>query len=264
VSGSPSATGGADLLLCHAGVTDQRSWTPLVDDLASDHRCITYDERGFGATTYDPEDGWSPVEDAVRVMDAAGVSRAVAVGSSIGGATALDLAIAHPDRVDALVLIAPVIRGAPYPTPTPREADLEERAEQAQEAGDLDAANRLEAQLWLDGPTSPEGRVGGAERELFLQMNRRALESPSPGSLAPRDPVWPVLGAIDVPALVIVGELDVSDLREVTKQLPDHLPSARLVELPDTAHLPQLEAPSQVGQLLRDFVARLRPGPAPS
>jgi pimeloyl-ACP methyl ester carboxylesterase len=68
-----------DLLLLHAGVTDRRSWQPLVDTLGGRHRCVRYDARGYGETTYEPEAGWSPVEDAVAVLDAAGIDSAVVV-----------------------------------------------------------------------------------------------------------------------------------------------------------------------------------------
>src|SRR5687767_9199054 len=90
---------GADVLLIHAGVNDRRSWQHVIKRLASRHRCIAYDARGFGETTYKREDGWSAVADAGAVLDAAGVEQAVVVASSIGGRTALDLILAQPNRV---------------------------------------------------------------------------------------------------------------------------------------------------------------------
>ena len=224
-----------DVLLLHAGVTDQRSWHALVQRLSLRRRCITFDERGFGATTYEPEDGWSPVQDAVRVLHALDVAQCVVIGSSSGGQTAVDLALAHPDRVSALVLIAPAVRGAPYPSPTTRETQLEEDAERAQQAGRLDEANELEAQLWLDGPTSRPGRVAGPARELFLEMNRKALSSPPRGPTAKPEDAWPRLSHVTVPTRVLVGDLDVSDLQVISGQLASELQSAELIELPGVA-----------------------------
>jgi pimeloyl-ACP methyl ester carboxylesterase len=91
--------GGADVLLIHAGVNDRRSWQHVVERLSPRHRCVAYDMRGFGETEYEREDGWSPVTDAVAVLDAAGFKRPVVVACSMGGRTAIDLALAHPDRV---------------------------------------------------------------------------------------------------------------------------------------------------------------------
>ena len=108
VLAAESVGSGPDVLLVHAGVTDQRSWAGVVDALPG-HRCLTYDARGYGRTTYQPEDGWSPVADAVAVLDAYDVGRAVVVGASMGGRTSIDLTLQHPDRVSALVLILSLI-----------------------------------------------------------------------------------------------------------------------------------------------------------
>ena len=114
--------------------------------------------------------------DAIAVMDAAGVEQAVVIGSSMGGRAALDLTLAHPNRVSGLVLIGTAVRGAPYldinEGPT---AELDTMIESAENASGIDEVNRLEAWMWLDGPTADEGRVVGAARDLFLEMNGKAL-----------------------------------------------------------------------------------------
>ena len=250
-----------NVLLLHAGVTDRRSWQPLVDTLSDRHRCVRYDARGYGETTYEPEAGWSPVEDAVAVLDAAEVQSAVVVAGSMGGAVALDLALAHPDRVRALALIGPAVRGAPYPEITdPQTADLVERAEVAEEAEDWDELNRLEAWIWLDGPTAEEGRVAGATRELFLEMNGRALRAVDPGDRAKVEDAWPRLGDIGVPVLVLVGRLDVEDMRSVDEGLAERLPDARLLWLDGVAHLPHFEADPTTLREIAVFVDRLAAG----
>ena len=123
--------GGADVLLIHAGVNDRRSWGHVIDRLGPRHRCIAFDMRGYGETTYEPEDGWSPVADALAVLDAAHVDRpAVLVACSMGGQTAIDVTLAHPERVAGLVLIGTAVRGAPYPELTVGPtADLNARLE---------------------------------------------------------------------------------------------------------------------------------------
>src|SRR4051795_9000959 len=110
--------GGSAVLLIHAGVNDRRSWHAVVERLAPRHRVVAYDMRGYGETEYEREDGWSPVADARAVLDAAGLERPVVVACSMGGRTAIDLALAHPDRVGALVLIGSGVRGAPWPDVT--------------------------------------------------------------------------------------------------------------------------------------------------
>src|SRR5262249_41994986 len=65
---------GPDVLLIHAGVNDRRSWRHVIERLAPHYRCVAFDMRGHGETVYEPERGWSPVADAVAVLDAAGVA----------------------------------------------------------------------------------------------------------------------------------------------------------------------------------------------
>ena len=207
VLAAESVGSGPDVLLVHAGVTDQRSWTRVVERLPG-HRCLTYDARGYGRTTYEPEDGWSKVTDAVAVLDAYDVARAVVVGASMGGKTSIDLALLHPDRVRALVLIGPAISGAPDVEVEDGVRPLEAALVAADEAGDVDELNRVEAHIWLDGPLVPEGRVGGATRALFLEMNGRALAAPDPGDDESGVLAWDRLAEITVPTLILVGEHD--------------------------------------------------------
>jgi pimeloyl-ACP methyl ester carboxylesterase len=247
--------GGADVLLIHAGVNDRRGWRAVVERLAPRHRCVAYDMRGYGQTTYEREDGWSPVADAVAVLDAAGLARPVVVAASMGGQTAIDLTLAHSDRVAALALIGPAVRGAPYPDlregPT---AELIARIEAADAAGDLDEVGRLEAWMWLDGPAVPEGRVGGSARELFLEMNGRALRAANPGEQAEIPPAWPRLSEITAPTLILVGRLDAEDILPIAEQAAAIIPGAGLRQLDGVAHVPHLEGDAATLDEIAAFV----------
>lgn len=249
---------GVPVLLIHAGVTDRRSWRHVVERLRARHRCVAFDARGYGETRYAEEPGWSAVDDALAVMDAAGLQRPAVVAGSIGGQAAIDLALAHPDRVAGLALIGSAIRGAPYPDPSDeREIALNERVEAADADGDVAETNRLDAWLWLDGPRSPEGRVGGRPRELFLDMNGRALQAADPGEPAePRD-AWPRLAEIAVPTLFLVGRLDAEEIRVVDEQASTLIPGARLRFLDGVAHLPHLENDPVTLDAIAEFVDEL-------
>jgi pimeloyl-ACP methyl ester carboxylesterase len=173
----------------------------------------------------------------------------------MGGATALDVALTHPGRVAGLVLIGTAVHGAPYPDITEEPtASLVARAEAAEEAEDFDDLNRLEAWLWLDGPTAPEGRVDGELRKLFLEMNGRALRADHPGDPAPHIDAWSRLDEIGVPTVVLVGDLDLPDIKAVDEQLAQAVSGARLVWLEGTAHLPHFEGHQACLREISDFV----------
>jgi pimeloyl-ACP methyl ester carboxylesterase len=261
---STGVQGGADVLLIHAGVNDRRSWQHVVERLAPRHRCVAYDMRGFGETTYERENGWSPVSDALAVIDAAGLAQPVVVACSMGGQAAIDLALAHPDRVAGLVLIGTAVRDAPYPELTEGPtAELNARIEAADAAGDLDEVGRLDAWMWLDGPSAPEGRVGGPARELFLDMNGRALRAEDPGEEAALAPAWPRLGEIAVPTLMLIGRLDAEEILAIDEQAAAIVPGARLRFLDGVAHVPHLEGDPATLDEIAAFVDALGPADKP-
>ena len=111
--------GGAEarpLLLLHAWGESHRSFDRLVP-LLTGFRIYAPDLRGQGEADK-PEDGYSledQAEDAAAILDALGVERASVLGSSSGGYVAQQLAVAHPGRVAALVLVgSPLsLRGRP-------------------------------------------------------------------------------------------------------------------------------------------------------
>lgn len=247
---------GPPVLLLHAEVEDRRAWHHVVDDLAPRRRTVAYDRRGFGDTSFEAEPH-SPVDDAVAVLDAAGTDGAVAlVGCSAGGGLALDLALAHPERVDRLVLIASTCRGAPPGGGQVPESfrEVGRAIEIARESGDLDTVNELEARLWLDGPAAPEHRVLGPVRELFLDMNGRALRAAPVGDERELPSAWDRLDRIAAPTLVLVGEFDLEDVGFTAEGLADRIPDARYEVLDDTAHLPHLEGHSRCRELLGAFL----------
>ncbi len=250
---------GVDVLLIHAGVNDRRSWRHVIERLSPRHRCVAFDTRAYGESTYEREDGWSPVVDALAVLDAAGFEQPVAVvACSIGAQTAVDLALARPDRVARLALIGAAIRGAPYPDiTTGPTAELNARIEAADAAGDLDEVARMEAWMWLDGPRAREGRVGGRARELFLDMNARALRAPDPGEQAEIPPAWPRLGEISAPTLVMIGRLDAEDIQAIDEQAAAIIPDARLRWLDGVAHLPHLEGDPATLDAIAGFIDAL-------
>lgn len=250
---------GPDVLLLHAGVTDARSWGPLRERIGTGRRIVAHDRRGYGDTVATPEPH-DPVDDALAVLDAAGVERTTVVGASRGGRLAIDLALLHPDRVSGLVLIGTGVRGAPeldiavFADPVRAlEADYAD----AEEGADPDELNRVEAHAWLDGWSAREGRVRGWARDLFLAMNGLHIQladqaGPEIGGVPD---AWARVAEIAVPTLVLVGERD--DTAIATSQhLGATIPGARLEILDGTGHLPHLEGHRRCLDLIAGFLSR--------
>lgn len=209
---------GPAVVFLHAGVADRRMWRDQIDYLAESHRLVAYDRRGFGETRYRAE-AFSHAGDLLALLDQLAIPQAVLVGSSQGGRVAIDFALSHPGRVSGMFLVAPDISGAPSTEDFPPAVEaVLELLEQAEEEEDLDRINLLEAWLWLDGPASEEGRVGGAVRDLFLEMNAIALDAPDPGleeNPAAKPPAYARLAQLGQPTQVIWGDRDFPDRQQL-------------------------------------------------
>lgn len=255
-----TAGAGPAVVCLHAGVADRRSWRAVGADLDSDHQVVAYDRRGFGDTVYEPGPH-DHVDDLFAVMDTLELDSAVLVGNSQGGRVAIDAALRDGARVAGLVLVSAAWTGAPaWEQQMPEAlARLDAALDDADEAGDVDVLNRLEAWLWLDGWAGPEGRVGGPERALFLDMNRRALTAADPGELADLPPAWPRLAELALPVTVVEGDLDLPWSLWKAQQAVAAMPDAHLEVLAGVAHLAGLERPAQLASLVRDLVARTHP-----
>jgi pimeloyl-ACP methyl ester carboxylesterase len=243
------------VVFLHAGIADRRSWDGVCALLPPDMDVVAYDQRGFGTTSYTPE-RHDHLVDLLAVVNTLGTGPVALVGNSRGGQVALDFTLAHPDRVAALVLVAPAVSGAPQPAAIgPEEAAIWETLEAADAAGALDALNLGEIRLWLDGPRAPEGRVGGAPRALALDMNRIALHAESPGAEPEPGDAWGRLDELSCPLLVVVGDLDMAHIQERARTLATRIAGARFEAMETTAHLPAFEQPAAFVSLLRTFLA---------
>jgi pimeloyl-ACP methyl ester carboxylesterase len=243
---------GSPVVLLHAGIADRTMWDDAAPMLAESYRVVRPDLRGYGETPL-PDGPFVYAADVAGLLEALGIQRAHVVGVSMGGHVALDLALAHPELVDRLVLVGSGIDGWEHDT-TLTAAWAEE--EEAWERGDLDDVAWINVRTWLDGPTRSEDDVPQALRRRVFEMQRAALEYENPnatgGWLTPSRRER--LGDVAPPTLVLVGALDQKDFRRISRFLADEIPDAQFEELPGVAHLPPLERPEAFARTVIGFL----------
>jgi pimeloyl-ACP methyl ester carboxylesterase len=245
---------GESLIFLHAGVADKRMWRPQLIEFGASHHVVAYDRRGYGETS-SVDEPFSHVDDLRALLDHLGIAKSTLIGSSQGGRIAIDFALTFPQRVNALALLAPAVSGAPGPGPLSAEIEaLSNALDEAEEADDLDTVNALEAHCWLDGPTSPVGRIQGGLRELFIDMNGIALRKPELHQEIEPATAYDRLPNLSMPTLVLWGDLDFPYVRERCRYVVGSVPSASGIEIPATAHLPNLEQSPLVNGLLRNLL----------
>ncbi|MGI9324904.1 MAG: alpha/beta fold hydrolase [Pseudomonadales bacterium] len=244
------------LIFLHAGVADTRMYSRQFAGLTNQCNITSFDRRGFGKTSATDEP-FSQVDDLLAVVESVEGGKHILVGCSQGARIAIDFAIRYPKKIEALVLISATYSGANAPNPDAHEAALIAQIDAADERDDLEALNRLEAHLWLDGPHSEAGRVTAEARELFLDMNGIALNSieltqeREPGSAAEK------ISTIECPVLLIEGGRDASFIIERHNQLASWLHNCRRAVVPQAAHLIPLETPAELNELLMKFLLEI-------
>lgn len=244
---------GLPVVFLHAGVCDKRMWHDQMQAVAdAGWRAIAYDRRGYGEAE-SPDEPFSHLDDLEAVLGHLDAHAAVFVGCSLGGGLALDFALRHPGRVIGLVLIGTSVTGAPW-SATAEEQAIEMAEEDAWERGDRDLINKVQAHEWLDGPRARSGRVGGAARELFLDMNAMALAKPPLTQEEARPSAWTRVEAVSSPSLLIVGDEDFTAIVDRHETLSETLPNAFAVVLEGAAHIPSIERPELVSTLLLEFL----------
>jgi len=242
------------LVFLHAGVCDRRSFYGVIERLDGFGTTVAYDRRGYGETPPAAGD-FSHLADLDRLLTSLAPDAVWLVGSSMGGGLALDAALTMPDRVAGVVLLAPAVSGAPEAVELDDDTmGLFRALDAAMGRGDLEEANRLHVRVWLDGPAGPEGRVGGAARELALAMNATILANGGEDRGASGVPAWDRLGEITVPMTIAYGDRDIPVIIDACRAVADRVPGARLVALEGTAHLPYMERPEAVATVLRDAI----------
>ena len=240
---------GAAVLLVHGGLGDSGLWEPVVPFLAEQFRAIRADLRFFGNST-GPAVPWSWQDDTVGVLDALGIERAALVGLSLGGKVALDVALARPERLWAVVGVAPALGGHDGDAYT---EEHEARYDATPDDEKLDTMLEIDLEVWAP--------LGADER--IRQLWRTTPDAnPLPEGVEPLEPAGAPakerLGELSVPTLVVTAAHDPAGFREIGPLVAREAPDARHVEL-DSDHYVTLREPELLSRTLLDFLAAAAP-----
>ncbi|GAA1928436.1 alpha/beta fold hydrolase [Streptantibioticus ferralitis] len=216
---------------------------PLVER----HRVIRYDVRGYGRSPQ-PTARYSLVEDLVAVLDHFELSRVVLVGSSMGGATAVSLALSDPARVAALALFCPGATG----NPRLASATFMAEAEVPAKAGDMDGLVALSLHTF-----AAAGVDDDAEAAAQLRSAIPAWFTNYPYQV-PDAPAFDRLGELVAPCVLALGERDQAEVVRCNEEMAARIPGCSLVRMRQCDHLPSLREPETVARLVLELSDDLR------
>ena len=245
---------GPAVALVHEGICDSRMWDREWQDWSPSFRLLRVDLRGFGRSPLEAGP-FAHARDLIAALEDHELAPAALVGVSLGGRVALEVALARPELVRALVLVAPGLPGHEWSQEL-RAAWAEEEA--AFEAGDLDAAVEASLRTWVDGPRRRPEDVDPQVRARVGEMQRRAYElglavQEDEEELLVED-LAQRLGEVSAPTLVLVGEEDQPDMLRIAERLEGEIPGARRATIAATAHVPSLERPREFDRLVLPFL----------
>lgn len=241
------------IIMNHGFTHSLETWDGWVASLKDDYRIVRYDLAGHGLTGPDPEMRYAPLERATflgDLMDVLEIERAVVVGNSLGGLVAWRFASTNPDRVDALVLVAPgvfSINGVAdeaVPVPLPLRIFLMTAPKSAMR----EAAERV----YGDGSKVTDATVERMRDMIRRRGNGAALVDALNEFTMP-DPTKD-LQSLATPTLVLWGDEDAIIPVEQGKHMTALMPNAKLIKLPGVGHVAQEEAPDKTSGDVRAFL----------
>jgi pimeloyl-ACP methyl ester carboxylesterase len=242
--------GGEPILFLHGWPDSWYSYSRVLERLPAGVHAVVPDQRGFGDSDR-PESGYRIddfAEDAAALLDALAIERATVVGHSFGSFVARRLAIAHPERVTRLVLIA---TGVFAGTPVVRDAHaaLQDLPDPVPErfARDFQAST-----IFSTVPTEFFDRIVAESMKLPARLWRAVLD----GLLAYADEE--ALSGVSAPTRLIWGVHDALFPREHQDPLVDAIRGATLTVYPETGHCPNWERPDRVATDLQAFLGERR------
>jgi pimeloyl-ACP methyl ester carboxylesterase len=236
-------------------------WRPQVDALSERYTCLSYDNRGMGQS----QPAGAPIEqvtveqmaeDVEALMQAEGWDTAHIVGHSLGGLTALHLALTAPQRVRSLSLLCTFAGGRDAAPPTPRMIWLGARSRIG--------TRRMRRRAFLQIVMPPEALAESDPEKLAEQL------APLFGhDIADQPPIvsaqlaamraynaTPRLGELaGMPTLVVSAFHDPIAPPRAGRTLAGGIPGARYVEIPDASHGVPIQSPDQINALLLDHFA---------
>ncbi len=239
---------GAAVVLLHDGLLHSATWDAEWDPLCRKYHAVRYDRRGYGKSDL-PKSPFAPTEDLQALLAHLNIAHAVLIGNSSGGALAIDFALAHPEAVEGLFLIGPVVDGMEL------SAAFEERGSKNNAplaTGDVKAA----AENWSQDPyILGEGHQAARKRlHDLLVENPQDLKYTGEFQIKNSQPSNSRLSEIHAPTLILVGEFDISDVHEQAGAIEAGIPGAERDIIINAGHLVQLEQPDILLERISRFV----------
>jgi len=254
---------GPPVVMLHGFTGSRTTWLDLVRELQEGFCTLSFDLIGHGRSGSPPEiDHYrmhNAVDDLVSAVRSMGIEKAVWLGYSLGGRTALQVWKRHPDIVSGLIL-----EGASPGIPTCKERNLRRQSDET--LAQLLIEDGIEAfvvhwesmSLWksqeINLSESSQTALRAqrlAQREIGLANSLRGMGTGAQSWLGED------LKSIGVPVLLIAGSLD-DNYSQISREMGEQIPGSQVELIADAGHAAHIEKPEQVHKVIKDFLLQHR------
>jgi 3-oxoadipate enol-lactonase len=246
-------SGATPVLMIQGLGASKNAWNLQRIAMATRFRIISFDNRGAGRSDKptEPFTLEQMADDALAVLDAAGIETAHVVGASMGGVISQIVAVKYPHRVRSLTLVCTACRNHPW-----RQELLQSWAKTAEEKGMIEVGK--EAAQWVMSPRSFRRLVPAFTwmGPLAALRPRHSFVSQIDAILNTREDLVDQLSAITAPTMVIVGNQDILTPRGDSEEIAERIPNSELVVISGAAHGLMMEHSSTFNKILIEFLQR--------
>jgi 3-oxoadipate enol-lactonase len=246
-------SGATPVLMIQGLGASKNAWNLQRIAMATRFRIISFDNRGAGRSDKptEPFTLEQMADDALVVLDAAGIETAHVVGASMGGVISQIVAVKYPHRVRSLTLVCTACRNHPW-----RQELLQTWAKTAADKGMIEVGK--EAAQWVMSPRSFRRLVPAFTwmGPLAALRPRHSFVSQIDAILNTREDLVDQLSTITAPTMVIVGNQDILTPRGDSEEIAERIPNAELVVISGAAHGLMMEHSPTFNKILIEFLQR--------
>jgi 3-oxoadipate enol-lactonase len=239
-------TGPEAVVLIHDGIAHSAVWDGVWPAFCKQFHTIRYDRRGYGRSPMTTQP-YFETDDLQALLHHLQIKRAMLVGSSHGGALAINFTLEHPALVEQLVLVGAVVDGYGFSDHFLTRTMKNEAPMQKSDVPGL-------ITNWTNDKYVLAADHAEAKKKLSEILTASPQDLTHDDMARPTRPAVARLGEIRVPTLILVGDQDIPDVHAHAGVIENGIPNSRRVVVEDAGHLMYLEKPDEFSRLVITFL----------
>jgi 3-oxoadipate enol-lactonase len=239
---------GPPLVFIHGFCLDLRMWENQINYFSKNFTCIAYDVRGFGNSTVPSDQSYSNHEDLNELLNFLDINEPVIlIGLSMGARVVANFALKYPERTRAIIFADGVVDGYIF-----KDFNLTYIYKAGKELG-IQVANRM----WLEHPIFEPAIRSKEVKQKLIEMvmtysgwhwiNKNPIVNLTP-------PAIEQLHKLAMPALILIGQLDIPDFKDLAILLNTRITTSSKIEMTGVGHMCNIESPGIFNDMMNHFL----------